>query len=75
LLQIGGPIAGWISESFGASAGIWLGAVLRSIEHWPQHEWSSRVLELILDRTSPHRIEEITRIAGPLLTEELARWR
>lgn len=24
---IGGPIAGWISERFGASAGIWLGAV------------------------------------------------
>jgi MFS family permease len=24
---IGGPIAGWVSERFGASAGIWLGAV------------------------------------------------
>ena len=24
---IGGPIAGWIAENFGASAGIWLGAV------------------------------------------------
>lgn len=24
---IGGPIAGWVSESFGAPAGIWLGAV------------------------------------------------
>jgi MFS family permease len=24
---IGGPVAGWVSEKFGASAGIWLGAV------------------------------------------------
>lgn len=46
---IGGPIAGWISEQFGASAGIWLGAVASLIAGL----WTLRELSR-LGITPPH---------------------
>lgn len=48
---------------------------LRSIEDWGPDEWSPRLTQLVLDRTAPDRIDAITTTAGPLLTEELDRWR
>ena len=48
---------------------------LASIEDWPSDEWSTRLTQLVLDRAAPDRVEHLTRTAGPLLTEELNRWR
>ena len=56
-------------------AGFLMTEILRSIDEWPLDEWSPRLVELVMDRTSPGRIEEIRRTAGPMLAEELDRWR
>jgi len=50
-------------------------ATLASIDHWPQHEWSNRLIELVVDRSAPGRMHQLTTTMGPLLTEELERWR
>jgi predicted ATPase len=55
--------------------GFLMAEILRSIDEWPLEEWSPRLAQLVLDRNSPDRLEEIRRTAGPLLAEELDRWR
>jgi predicted ATPase/class 3 adenylate cyclase len=49
--------------------------ISRSIDDWPLEEWSTRLTEIVLDRTSPDRLEEIRRTAGPLLADEIDRCR
>mgnify|MGYP001824526803 CR=1 FL=1 len=46
-----------------------------SIENWPHHEWATRVVGLVLDRTNPERMEEFTATAPSSLDSELERWR
>jgi hypothetical protein len=46
-----------------------------ALDDWTRDDWATRVVGLVLDRTTPERIEELSETAPQALTEELERWR